>query len=498
MPALSIIFSSLLFGILTVQSWNGTLGFGSVFLLPLSIAFFAYGKKKVHINRPLLAKRITLLAKLLMTIVGVMALLRHPIDTDVHTIQEGRAEIFLHAKESKNITITLYNQADTSAPIPITIEKGNSTTVVTPKTKDNKALLDGTYRVLITEDDVRPVSRLPIYQAIAQYIDQVDRRTFVLFALCAMLIKFFGVMSSAYAWHLLLRGQGIVQPYFQATLTAFLIGRFIGTFLPSTIGLDGYTFYEAARYSNEKTRVAVAKVLEKFVGITGLFLGMVVTLPFGYQVIVDVAEKIGRPDASLALAGGIALVSGGISSVVIIGLIKPGLLRTFTQKTAHVLPRKVSSVITSFSDAVFAYEGKLSLILQILFAKFLTHFTTAVVYFFTALAIGAIAVGMSEFWPIVFGSNIQILATILSPTIAGEGAREAFQALLLEKRLGGIPQAVLSGALGFVAAEAATMWGGAFWWTRKETWRPSFMLVDGTQVDYSWLENITDVSGETS
>ena len=51
--------------------------------------------------------------------------------------------------------------------------------------------------------------------------------------------------------------------------------------------------------------------------------------------------------------------------------------------------------------------------------------------------------------------------TILSPTIAGEGAREAFQALLLEKRLGGVPQAVFSGALGFVAAEAATMWGGA-------------------------------------
>ena len=81
------------------------------------------------------------------------------------------------------------------------------------------------------------------------------------------------------------------------------------------------------------------KSLEKFVGITGLFLGMVVTLPFGYQVIVDVAEKIGRPDAALALAGGIALVAGGISSVVIIGLIKPGLLRTFTQKP-HIFSTK--------------------------------------------------------------------------------------------------------------------------------------------------------------
>ena len=62
----------------------------------------------------------------------------------------------------------------------------------------------------------------------------------------------------------------------------------------------------------------------------------------------------------------------------------------------------------------------------------------------------------------MFGSNIQILGTIFSPTIAGEGAREALQALLLEKQLGGVAQAVLSGALGFIAAEAATMWGWRF------------------------------------
>lgn len=494
MPIVALLLSCLLFGLLSVQSWNGTLGISSILLLPLSISCFVYGKKHINIQR---AKKITFIAKLLMTIIGVMALLRHPIDTDVHAVQKGESRIQLYSQEAKSVTVTLYNPSHRSTPITIDIPKGKSTTVVLPKDIQNKTLRDGTYRVSILGDQVRPKARLPIYQAIVQYIDQVDRSTFLLFALCAMLIKFFGVMSSAYAWHLLLRGQGIVQPYFQSTLTAFLIGRFIGTFLPSTIGLDGYTLYEAARYSNEKTRVAVAKVLEKFVGITGLFLGMVVTLPFGYQVIVDVAEKIDRPDVAPALAAAIAIVAGGISSVVIIGLIKPGILRIFTQKTSHVLPQKVSSIIRSFSDAVFAYEGKISLIIQILFAKFLTHFTTAIVYFFTALAIGAIAIGMNEFWPIVFGSNIQILATILSPTIAGEGAREAFQALLLEKRLGGIPQAVLSGALGFVAAEAATMWGGAFWWTRKDTWRPSFMLVDGVQVDYSWLDT-TDVSGETS
>ena len=124
--------------------------------------------------------------------------------------------------------------------------------------------------------------------------------------------------------------------------------------------------------------------------------------------------------------------------------------------------------------------------MQALANKFVTHFTTAMVYFYTALAIGVVG---AEFWPVVFGSTIQILATLLSPTIAGEGAREAFQALLLKEELGGVAPAVLSGALGFIAAEAATLWGGAFLWTRKPGWRPTFTEVDGQQVDYAWIDD---------
>ena len=112
---------------------------------------------------------------------------------------------------------------------------------------------------------------LPVFTAILQYVEQVDGQTFLLFALLAMGIKFIGVLSSAFAY-LLLIGQGIRFAYWQSTVTAFLIGRFIGTFLPSTIGLDGYTLYEAGRYSNQWTRVITAKGLEKFIGITGFFL----------------------------------------------------------------------------------------------------------------------------------------------------------------------------------------------------------------------------------
>ncbi len=418
--------AALCFAGLTYFAWMGKLGLVALVLLVLSGCLFFAGRRKLS---PDARKLPDTIGKIVFTIVGCMALLRHPIE----------------------------------------VEGGGS---------------------------------LPVYAAIAEYIDKVDRNTFIMWAGVAMAVKFVGVLTSALAWHLLLIGQGIRFPYWRKIVTAFLIGRFIGTFLPSTIGLDGYTLYEAGRYSNEWARVITAKTLEKFVGVTGLFLGMVVTLPFGYSVIVDVMTELGKPEAAPALAGAIALVAGGVSAVVVIGLVWPvfiGMIMKVLQGiTGAVLGRvpplkgasnKIIGILGQFTASVQAYRGKVGLLMLTLFAKFITHFTTAAVYYFTALAIG---VATAEFWPITFGSTIQILATLLSPTVAGEGAREAFQALLLSKQLGGVAQAVLSGALGFIAAEAATMWGGAFLWVRTPEWRPAFALVDGKQVDYAWISEDDD------
>ncbi len=417
MAMLLLLLSAAAFAALTWFAWTGALGLKALVLLGVAAAAFFGGRRRLDAS---VRARVDLPAKVLFTVVGIMALLRHPIELG---------------------------------------ETGE---------------------------------KAPLFTAIALYIDQVDRNTFITFALVAMLVKFSGVITSAYAWHLLLVGQGVRFPFWQKVMTSFLIGRFIGTFLPSTLGLDGYTLYEAARYSNEPVRAVTAKTLEKFIGITGLFLGMVVTMPFGYAVITDVTAAAGRPEAAPWLAGAILLVAGGVSAVVVIGLVWPvllqGILRLLTRLAGGLgggaLVGRVVRVLEQFTAAVGAYHGKVGLLLVALAAKFVTHFTTAAVYYFTALAIG---VATAEFWPITFGSTIQILATLLSPTIAGEGAREAFQALLLSNQLGGAAQAVLSGALGFIAAEAATMWGGVFLWTRTPDWRPAFVEVDGAQVDYAWL-----------
>ena len=129
----------------------------------------------------------------------------------------------------------------------------------------------------------------------------------------------------------------------------------------------------------------------------------------------------------------------------------------------------------------------------VLLNKFITHFTTAIVYFFTALTIG-VQYGLflaHRFW--IKHTNIRY---IVFTDNSRRRVREAIQALLLDKQLGGVAQAVLSGALGFIAAEAATMWGGAFLWTRTPSWRPTYCLVDGEQVSYEWITEQEGFSAE--
>lgn len=419
---------------------------------------------------------VTTAAKLVITVAGFWLLLGHEVST---WNRDGRVSF-----APIDGDVTQVELAGTSLPrLP------SKAAVESLKKGEQGFAVEGDLLFVASDGDSSRVAveghpgigRVRIGRAIADYVDNVDPGPFVAWSLVATFVKLIGVVSSCYGWQLLLRGQGLVFPFWQQGFTAFLIGRFIGTFMPSTIGLDGYTLYEAGRYSNEWHRAITAKALEKFIGIAGLFTGLLLTLPAGYVVLSGVVG----PRAGL-LTALIGVLSFGVTGTVVLGLVRPTWLRRLMTAFGGVVPGIARRHVERFTDAVVAYEGNTGLLLGALLAKFVTHFTTAMVYFFTARAIGVVDV---DFLPVVFGSLIQILGTLFSPTIAGEGAREALQALLLSHHLGGAAQAVLSAALGFMAAEAATLWGGAFWWVRRPGWRPSFVLVDGKQVDYAWIDD---------
>ncbi|MEE8580214.1 MAG: sulfatase-like hydrolase/transferase, partial [Myxococcota bacterium] len=316
-------------------------------------------------------------------------------------------------------------------------------------------------------------SSVVAWELIAQQVGKIDPGVFWTFVLLATAIKAVGMLSSMCRWVLVLRGQGIELPFWHI-FGSFLIGRAIGTFLPSTAGLDGYTLYDAARFSGRSVEVTAGKLLEKVVGFSGIFLSYLVALPFGYVIFGD--------DAALYVLLTLPIPVGIIAGLLLV-LWFPGLVQWLLENLPIPAKARLEGLVLRISRAAAAYRHKKGLVGALLFLSFLVHFTTAVMYFFTALAIGA-ALTASDFWPVVFGSSIQILATVLSPfTIAGEGVREAAQYVLLGSLIGPAA-AIVSAALGFWAAEAPTMLGFIFWLRRGSDYRPAYCRVNGEQVDY--------------
>jgi arylsulfatase A-like enzyme/uncharacterized membrane protein YbhN (UPF0104 family) len=299
----------------------------------------------------------------------------------------------------------------------------------------------------------------------------LDVGIFLLFCALAACTKFVGILASMYRWQILLRGQSIELP-FEHIFGSFLIGRFIGTFLPSTAGLDGYKLYDAARFSGRTVEVTATTALEKVIGFSGIFLSFLVALPFGI--------KIFGPRAGLVAAITVPFCAALIGALLFV-LWYPGIVQWFVMHLPIPGKARLEGLVRRVSRAAAAYRDKKGLVLGAFGLSFVVHFTTAAMYYFTTLAIGAVGV---EFWPIAFGSSIQILATVLSPfTIAGEGIREAAQYALLGHMIGPA-QAIVSAALGFWAAEALTLGGAYFWWFRPRHYTPAYCRVDGRQVDW--------------
>ena len=310
------------------------------------------------------------------------------------------------------------------------------------------------------------------WKLIADQLGRIDATTFWTFLGIATGVKVIGMLASMYRWILVLQGQGIQLP-FRHIFGSFLIGRAIGTFLPSTAGLDGYTLYDAARFSGQTVEVSAAKFLEKICGFSGVFLTFLVALPFGISIFGDNALLFASLSIPLAL---------GIIGGLLLVLWYPGVVQWLLANLPIPGKDRLTGLLTRITTAAGAYRDKKRLMLMVLFMSFLVHFTTAAMYYFTALAIGATG---ADFWQVTFGSSIQIFATVLSPfTIAGEGIREAAQYVLLGSLIGPAA-AIVSAALGFWAAEAPTMLGFIFWWVRGKDYTPAFCLVDGVQVDYA-------------
>ncbi len=312
---------------------------------------------------------------------------------------------------------------------------------------------------------------VPAWHLVLDVVRGIDARTFWTFAAVGALVRFTGVLFSMLRWQLVLVGQGIQFP-FRHIFGAFLIGRAIGFFLPSTAGLDAYKLYDAARFSGRTVEVTAGTVLEKVLGVSGIFLPFLVALPFGYSI-------FGQHAAAVATIT-VPLATGVIAGLLAL-LWYPGLVQWGIRNVPLPGKARLAGLVTRISNASAAYRDKKPLVLMLLFCSFAVHFTTAAMYYFMALAVGAAA--LAAFWPIVFGSSIQIFATVIGPTIGGLGVREAAQLLTIGSLIGP-GAAIVSATIGFWVGEVPTLFGFVYWLVRGKDYRPAYCLVRGEQVDY--------------
>lgn len=84
---------------------------------------------------------------------------------------------------------------------------------------------------------------------------------------------FFSIMR----WRVLLNAQDLKVPGGHLTKT-YLVGRFLGTFTPTGVGLEAYKAYDIARYTKKATESVAVVLVEKFLTILALSLMVILSL----------------------------------------------------------------------------------------------------------------------------------------------------------------------------------------------------------------------------
>ncbi len=248
----------------------------------------------------------------------------------------------------------------------------------------------------------------------------------------ALMIKAVGMGLTVVRWHLLLIGQGIKLPA-KHLITAFFEGRFIGTFMPSTIGLDGYRLWDVAHVTGKTLESVTTILVEKVTGFFALSVLVILALPFGIRIF----------GANILVGLGLFLLIPVIISSAI--LWSPGGMIAVAKRFFPGEGR-ISLTIRKTADAVARYRGHRGILIAAALCGIGVHTATIVVYLCTSRAIGS-SVPIAD---LLFAAPIMIAATVGFPiSVGGEGIREGTFVYLLGRV--GIPSqtAFLFAHLGF-------------------------------------------------
>ncbi len=230
----------------------------------------------------------------------------------------------------------------------------------------------------------------------------------------SFLMQIGAVFFSIARWNTLLHGQDLNVP-FPHIVKTFLVGRFLGTFTPTGIGLEAYKAYDIARYTGKAEASISVVLIEKMIGtFFSLSLLVLLTLPF------FAASVHPRFLFVFGVFFGILLI------LALILLFSPNLFR-YALKFNLPMKGKIETSLNRLIEAVTMYSRKRNSLLYAIFLGLIVYFFWFMTYYFNSLALGA---GLSLGDVFKVGPLTQI-ATMIPLSIAGIGLREgAFMGLL--------------------------------------------------------------------
>jgi uncharacterized membrane protein YbhN (UPF0104 family) len=294
------------------------------------------------------------------------------------------------------------------------------------------------------------------WDALLAELQRIDLRRFLPWAGFAVGIKLCGVFANVRRWQLLLRGQELALS-FGFLCGSFFVGRFFGIVTPGTLGLDGFKLYDAIRVTRKPVSCAAALAIDKVVGLVSLASLLLLCFPIAWGV-------FDRLDAARALAIGVAATA--CTAVFFTVLLAPSL----TRPLLRFLPgASLRGFGTEVHEAATAYATRRGLLFGAVGLGTVGHLTTALMYW--ALLCGMSPAGTGPgLVTVLFVALLMTSATLVAPTVGGEGVREYSFAMLLA---GLVPQArsVLFGHAGFwIEKGLLGLPGGIIYLLRKSSY----------------------------
>ena len=249
---------------------------------------------------------------------------------------------------------------------------------------------------------------------------------------------------------------------------------------PGTLGLDGFKLYDSIRATRQPIPCGAVLLIDKLVGLVSLTSLLLIVFPLAWGIF-DLLD----PQRAL-LVGAISFVTVGVFFAM---LLAPQLTRPLVRL---VPTERAGGFAQRIHTAAMAYSQRRGVLLSAVGLAAFGHATTALMYW-------ALLSGMSpgsETGPnlltVLFVALLMTSATLVAPTVGGEGVREASFALLLE---GLVPQtrSVLFGHAGFwVEKGLLGLPGGVIYLLRKSSYDGPVTSADLERLRRSVAEEIAE------